>query len=99
MASYIRLILPFAAAVAAASVLSTAPPASAAGFTIGAGEAASAYATGGRPDARYRTSQRIRFAAARDHRRDRYVYPIRNDMECYVTWCRRQFVLMIGIGY
>jgi hypothetical protein len=99
MASYLRLILPFAAAVAAASVLSTAPPASAAGFTIGAGEAANANATGARPDVRHRTSQRIRFAAARDYRRDRYVHPVRNDMDCSDAWCRRQFVLMIGIAY
>ena len=99
MASYLRLILPFAAAVAAAGVLLTAPPASAAGFTIGAGEAASANAAGARPDVRHRTSQRIRLAAARDHRRDRYVHPVRNDMDCSGAWCRRQFVLMIGIAY
>ncbi len=94
MASYLRLIVPFAAAVAAASVLPIAPSASAAGFTIGAGDASSA-----RPDVRHRTSQRIRLAAARDHRRDRYVHPIRNDMDCSGAWCRRQFVLMIGIAY
>jgi hypothetical protein len=99
MASYLRLILPFAAAVAAAGVLSIAPPASAAGFTIGAGEAASASATVARPDVRHRTSQRIRLAASSDHRRDRYVRPIRNDMDCSGAWCRRQFVLMIGIAY
>ena len=97
MASYLRLIVPFAAAVAAAGVLLTAPPASAAGFTIGAGEAANA--TGARPDVRHRTSQRIRLATSRDHRRDRYVRPIRNDMDCSGAWCRRQFVLMIGIAY
>ena len=95
MASYLRLILPFAVAVAAVSVLPIAPPASAAGFTIGAGEAASASATVARPEVRYRTSQRIRFAASRD----RYVRPIRNDMDCSGAWCRRQFVLMIGIAY
>jgi hypothetical protein len=99
MASYLRLILPFAVAVAAVSVLPIAPPASAAGFTIGAGEAASANATGARPDVRHRTSQRVRLAASRDHRRDRYVHLIRNDMDCSGAWCRRQFVLMIGIGY
>jgi hypothetical protein len=99
MASYLRLIVPFAAAVAAAGVLSIAPPASAAGFTIGAGEAASANATGARPVVRHRTSPRIRLATSRDHRRDRYVRPIRNDMDCSGAWCRRQFVLMIGIAY
>jgi hypothetical protein len=99
MASYLRLILPFAAAVAAASVLSIAPPASAAGVTIGAGETASANATGRPADVRHRTSQRIRLAASRDYRRDRYVRPIRADMDCSDAWCRRQFVLMIGIAY
>jgi len=99
MASNLRLILPFAAAVAAAGVLPIAPPASAAGFTVGAGEATSANATVARPDVRQRTSQRIRLAASRDHRRDRYVRPIRNDMDCSGAWCRRQFVLMIGIAY
>jgi len=93
------LILPFAAAVAVAGVLSIAPPASAAGFTIGAGEAANANATVARPDAKQRTSQRIRLAATRDHRRDRYVRPIRNDTDCSGACGRRQFVLMIGIGY
>ncbi len=99
MASYVRLILPFAVAVAAVSVLPIAPPAAAAGFTSGAGEAGSANAMGARPDVRHRTSQRIRLAASRDHRRDRYVRPIRNDMDCSGAWCRRQFVLMIGIAY
>ena len=99
MASYLRLIVPFAAVVAAAGVLSIAPPASAAGFTSGAGEAASANAAVARPDVRHRTLQRIRLAAARDHRRDRYVPPIRNGMDCSGAWCRRQFVLMIGIAY
>jgi hypothetical protein len=99
MASYLRLILPFAAAVAAVSVLPIAPPASAAGVTIGAGETASANATGRPADVRHRTSQRIRLAASRDHPRDRYVRPIRNDMDCSGAWCRRQFVLMIGIAY
>ena len=99
MASYLRLILPFAAVVAVASVLSIAPPASAAGVTIGAGETARANATGRPADVRHRTSARIRLAASHDQRRDRYVRPIRNDMGCSGAWCRRQFVLMIGIAY
>ena len=99
MASNLRLIVPFVAAIAAASVLPIAPPASAAGFTTGTGDAASANAAVARPDVRQRTSQRIRPTAARDHRRDRYVRPIRNDMDCSGAWCRRQFVLMIGIAY
>jgi hypothetical protein len=95
MASYRRLMLSFAAAAAAVSVLSIAAPASAAGFTVGAGEAASAMAAA--PDVRHRAAQRIRSAASQDYRRDRYIRPIRNDLDC--SWCRRQFVLMIGIGY
>ena len=99
MASYLRSILPFAAAVAAVGVLSIAPPASAAGLTIGAGDAVSVNAAGAPSDVRHRMSQRVRFAAPRDYRRDRYVRPIRNDMECSGAWCRRQFVLMVGIAY
>jgi len=99
MASYLRLMLPFAAAVAAASVLSTASPASAAGVTIGTSVSGSANASGARPDFGHRTSQRNRFAASRDHRRDRYVHPIRKNMDCSGAWCRRQFVLMVGIAY
>jgi hypothetical protein len=97
MARTFRLMLPLAAAVAVASVLSTASPASAAGVTIGAGETASA--TGRPADVKHRTPARIRLAASRDHRRDRYVRPIRNDLDCPGAWCRRQFVLMIGIAY
>ena len=99
MASHLRLILPFAAALAAASVQSIAPPASAAGFTIGTGEAASANATGRPARVGQRASQRVPLAASRNHRRDRYVRPIRNDIHCSAGWCRRQFVLMIGIAY
>jgi hypothetical protein len=99
MASHLRLILPFAAALAAASVQSIAPPASAAGFTIGTGEAASANATGRPTRVGQRASQRVPLAASRNHRRGGYVHPIRNDMDCSVAGCRRQFVLMIGIAY
>lgn len=95
MASYRRLVLPFAAGAAVVSVLSMAPQASAAGFTVGAGETANAMAAA--PDVRHRTSQRVRVAASRDHRR--YVRSVRNDMDCSGAWCSRQFVLMIGIAY
>jgi hypothetical protein len=91
MASYLRSMLPLVAAVAAAAVLSIASPASAAGFS----EAVSANATSTPPDVRHRASQRIRLAAPRD----RYVHPVRNDMDCSGAWCRRHFVLMIGIAY
>jgi hypothetical protein len=91
MASYLRSMLPLAAAVAAVSLLSIASPASAAGIAV-AGEAAGANAL---PDLRHRTPQRVRLATSRD----RYVRPTRNDLDCSGAWCRRHFVLMIGIAY
>ena len=90
MASYLRSMLPLAAAVAAVSLLSIASPASAAGIAV-AGEAAA----NALPDLRHRTPQRVRLAASRD----RYVRPTRNDLDCSGAWCRRHFVLMIGIAY
>jgi hypothetical protein len=95
MASYLRSMLPLAAAVAAVSLLLITSPVSAAGV----GEAVSANAAGTPSNVRQRTSQRIRLAASRDHRRERYVQPARNDSGCVGAWCRRQFVLMIGIAY
>ena len=96
MASYRRLMLPSAVAIAVAAALSIAPPAFAAGVIIGAGEAASATATS--PDVRHRTSQRMRLAASHDQRRDGYVRPIRS-LDRSGGWCGRQFVLMVGIAY
>jgi hypothetical protein len=95
MASYLRLMLPFAAAVAVAGVLSMASPASAAEAAIGEGASAMAMSA----DVRQRTSQRIRLAALRDNRRDRYVRAIRSNLDCSGGWCGSQFVLMIGIAY
>jgi hypothetical protein len=89
MASYLRSMLPVAAAVAAVSLLSIASPASAAGI----GEAVSARGTPS--DVRHRVPQRMRLAAPRD----RYARPVRNDIDCSGTWCRRHFVLMVGIAY
>ena len=94
MASYLRSMLPLAAAVATASLLSITSPASAAGIAV-AGEAAGANAANTLPDLRHRTPQRVRLAAPRD----RYVRPTRNDLDCSGAWCRRHFVLMIGIAY
>jgi hypothetical protein len=94
MASYLRSLLPLAAAVAAVSLLSITSPASAAGIAV-AGEAAGANAANTLPDLRRRTPQRVRLAASRD----RYVRPTRNDLDCSGAWCRRHFVLMIGIAY
>jgi len=93
MASYFRAILPLAAAVATANMLSIASPASAAGPASGAMDANAASTA---PDIRNRASQRIRLAASRDQRRDRYVRP---NTDCSGAWCRRHFVLMIGIAY
>ncbi len=89
MASHLRLMLPLVAA-AAASLLLIASPASAAGVST-AGEAAGATQL----DVRPRAAQRIRIAAPRD----RYARPVRNDKDCPSGWCRRHFVLMIGIAY
>lgn len=95
MARYLCSMLPLAAAVAAVSLLSIASPVSAAGVD----ETVSAKAAATPSDVRQRTSQRVRHAAARDQRRDRYVQPARNHLDCAGGWCRRQFVLMIGIAY
>ncbi|WKA26560.1 hypothetical protein [Bradyrhizobium roseum] len=95
MARYLRSMLPLAAAVAAVSLLSIASPVSAAGV----GETVSANAAGMLSDVRQRTPQRIRLAASRDHRRERYVQPAWNGSDCPAASCRRHFVLMIGIAY
>jgi hypothetical protein len=95
MARYLRSMLPLAAAVAAVSLLSIASPVSAAGVD----ETAPANAMAAAPDIKHRTSPRVRLAASRDQRRDRYLQPARNHLDCASGWCRRQFVLMIGIAY
>ena len=69
------------------------------GIQIWRGEFASSSARAVSPGVRHRTAQRIRFAAPRDHRRDRYVRATRWSRDCSGAWCGRQFVLMIGIGY
>ena len=97
MASDRRLMLPFAAAVVFGTAVSIAPPASAAETVVGR-EFASAAAGAGSAVLRHKTSQQIRAAASRDHRRDRYVGPFRNGADCS-AWRGRQFVLMIGIAY
>lgn len=96
MARYIGSMLPFAA-VAAVITLSTALPAQAAESTFGR-EVRSASARTIAPGVRYRTAQRVRFAASRDYRHDRYTPVNFWSRDCY-GWCGRQFVLMIGIGY
>ena len=90
MARYLRSMLPLAAAAAAASLLSIASPASAANV----GETVSANAMAAAPDIRHRASPRVRLAVSRDQRR--YVQPV---PDCAGGWCRRPFVLMVGIAY
>lgn len=97
MARYISSMLPFAA-VAALSMLSTTLPAQAAESAFGR-EIRSTSARTMTPGVRHRTAQRVRFAAARDYRRDRYAPANLWSRDCYGAWCGRQFVLMIGIGY
>lgn len=97
MARFISSMLPFAA-IAAVMMLSTALPAQAAESTLGR-EVRSASARTIAPGVRYRTAQRVRFAASRDYRHDRYSPATLWDRDCYGAWCGRQFVLMIGIGY
>ena len=91
MARYFRSILPLAAAVATASLLSIAL----AGYRRPVlGETVTANAMAAAPNIRHRTSPRVRLAASRDQRR--YVQPA---PDCSGGWCRRQFVLMVGIAY
>ena len=97
MTNHQRRMLPFAAAVAFGILVSIAPPASAAEVTFGR-EFSGLSASSGSAVLRHKPSQQVRVAASRDHRRDRYVSPFRNGMDCS-AWCGRQFVLMIGIAY
>lgn len=99
MASYPRLMLPFAAVIGVATALSMAAPVSAAEATFGAGEVAIVAARAASPVVRRTTSQRTRLAASRNHERDRYVSQIRSNQDCSGVWCGRQFVLIIGIAY
>ena len=90
MARYFRSILPLAAAAATVSLFSIASPASAANV----GETVTANAMAAAPNIKHRTSPRVRLVASRDQRR--YVQPA---PDCAGGWCRRHFVLMVGIAY
>jgi hypothetical protein len=90
MARTFRLMLPLAAAVATVSLVSITSPASAASVD----ETVTANAMAAAPDIKHRTSPRVRLAASRDQRR--YVKPV---PDCAGGWCRRPFVLMVGIAY
>lgn len=90
MARYFRSMLPLAAAVATVSLSLIASPASAASID----EAVTSNAMAAAPDIKHRTSPRVRLTASRDQRR--YVQPA---SDCGGGWCRRHFVLMVGIAY
>jgi hypothetical protein len=90
MTSCFRSMLPLAAAIAVTSLSSIASPASAAG----ADETVASNAMAAARNVGHRTPPRIRLATPRDQRR--YVQPV---PDCAGGWCRRQFVLMVGIAY
>ena len=100
MARYFSPMLPFAAAAVAVIALSTAQPASAAESKFGANELGRSSVRAVSHGVRHRTAQRVRFVGSRDFRRDRYAPAAFWGRGCYDgSWCGRQFVLMIGIGY
>jgi hypothetical protein len=95
MASF-HLMVRFAATTGIAAVLSTVGPAVVAESAAIASEAAAKTA----PSVIKRHAWReTRIAASRFDRQDRRVGPIRSNLDCSGTWCGRQFVLMIGVGY
>jgi hypothetical protein len=98
MASFPRLILPFAATCGIAALLLTAaPPAMAAESAVTTRETAAKPAPSTiKRHASKRHASRLRFSASHYHRR---VNSIRSDLGCSGDWCGRQFVLMIGVGY
>ena len=98
MASYFRSILPFAAAVASASVLSIASPASAAGPESGADGFGECSARDALPTSG--TGRRSAFGSPRHAIIDAIdTSAHRTGRDCSDAWCGRHFVLMIGIGY
>jgi ABC-type uncharacterized transport system auxiliary subunit len=91
MASHPRLILQLAAAMAAAAMMSAATPAVAT-------EIAVTKAVSVKPVSqtiKHHTVRHTRLAASA-HRRVSFTP---GDTECPGGWCKRQFVLMVGIGY
>lgn len=99
MASYLRLMLQFAATAGIVAMLSTAAPAVASERTVVASEAAAAAAKTAPSVIKRRASRGTRIAASQYDRRDRRVTPIRSNLDCSGGWCGRQFVLMIGVSY
>jgi hypothetical protein len=96
MASFPHLIVRFAATTGIAAMLSTAAPAVVAESAAMASEAGAKTARSVTKRHAWRES---RIAASRFDRQDHRVGPIRSNLDCSGTWCGRQFVLMIGVGY
>jgi hypothetical protein len=93
MTSFPHLMVRIAATAGIATMLSAAAPAGAAESAVIAREAAAGIA----PSATKRHVLReSRIGASR---RDRRVSQLRSNLDCSGTWCGRQFVLMVGIGY
>jgi hypothetical protein len=101
MISYMHLTMRFAAAAGIAIAL-TAMPAMAEGSTLPVVEASTTTTTvkGAPAIVHHRSARTVRRVASR-HRNpsDVRVSAIRSDLGCSGTWCGRQFVLMIGIGF
>ena len=87
-----RLILQSAATIGVAALLSAAAPVLAAEKAVPTRETTAKLA----PSKIKHHASRVRLAAAHDHRR---AAAIPGDLGCTGSWCGRQFVLMIGIGY
>jgi len=93
MASFPHLMVRFAATTGVAVMLSTVVPA------VATESAAIAAAKTAPSVAKRHAWRETRIAASRFDRRDRRVGPTRSNLDCSGTWCGRQFVLMIGVGY
>lgn len=99
MASYPRLMVPFAAVIGAAAALSMASPVAAADAMRSAGEVAATFARATPPVVGGGASPRNVLRVSRHHRQDRNISRTGNRIDCSGAWCGRQFVLMIGIAY
>ena len=96
MQSYPRLITQFAATIATVATLSRAAPATAADSAVPAREAAAATTNATPSVVRRHASRETRIAGSHG---DRRVSPIRSNPDCSGVWCRRQFVLIVGVAY
>jgi hypothetical protein len=93
MASFPQSMVRFAATTGVAAMLLTIAPAVVA-------ESAAIAAAKTAPSVTNRHAWReTRTAAFRFDRQDCRAGPVRGNLDCAGTWCGRQFVLMIGVGY